>query len=275
MKVTILTLFPEMFTGPFSCSIIKRAVDKGLVELETVNLRDFAKDRHRTVDDTPYGGGPGMVLKPEPVFDAVAAITGKKGQKSYTVLTTPQGEVFRQQIAAELACKEELLFICGHYEGYDERIRTLADRELSIGDYVLTGGELPAMVMIDAVVRLLPGVLGAPDAASNDSFSAGLLDYPQYTKPAVYKGMAVPDVLLSGHHQQIAAWRRREALLRTAERRPELLAQVALSREDRAFLAGKIPGLFGPEDAQESRKSSEGSAESEKGRIFESKEGSE
>src|SRR5690606_32053830 len=210
-------------------------------------------------------GGRGMVLTPEPVLAAVEAITKKKGQKPYTVLTTPQGEVFRQQIAAELAGKEEILFICGHYEGYDERIRTLADRELSIGDYVLTGGELPAMVMIDAVVRLLPGVLGAPDAASNDSFSAGLLDYPQYTKPAVYKGMAVPDVLLSGHHQQIAAWRRREALLRTAERRPELLAQVALSREDRAFLAGKIPGLFGPEDAQESRKSSEGSAESEKG----------
>ena len=253
MKITILTLFPEMFTGPFSCSIIKRAAEKGLVELETVNLRDFTKDRHRTVDDTPYGGGPGMVLKPEPVFEAVETIIGKKGRKPYTVLTTPQGEVFRQQIATELAGKEELLFICGHYEGYDERIRTLADRELSIGDYVLTGGELPAMVMIDAVVRLLPGALGAPEAASNDSFSAGLLDYPQYTKPAVYKGLVVPDVLLSGHHQQIAAWRRREALLRTAERRQDLLVQADLSREERAFLAEKFPGLYGSEDAPAGR----------------------
>jgi tRNA (guanine37-N1)-methyltransferase len=158
-----------------------------------------------------------------------------------------------------LAGEEELLFICGHYEGYDERIRTLADRELSIGDYVLTGGELPAMVMIDAVVRLLPGVLGAPEAALNDSFSAGLLDYPQYTKPAVYKGMAVPEVLLSGHHQEIAAWRRREALLRTAERRPDLLAQVDLSREERAFLAEKFPGLFPAADRPEDREGAEGS----------------
>jgi tRNA (guanine37-N1)-methyltransferase len=266
MKVTILTLFPEMFTGPFSCSIIKRAVDKGLVELETVNLRDYTTDRHRTVDDTPYGGGPGMVLKPEPVFAAVEAISKKKGQKPYTVLTTPQGEVFRQQIAAELAGKEEILFICGHYEGYDERIRTLADRELSIGDYVLTGGELPAMVMVDATIRLLPGVLGAPDAASNDSFSAGLLDYPQYTKPAVYKGMAVPDVLLSGHHQQIAAWRRREALLRTAERRPDLLVQAVLSREERAFLVEKFPGLFGAEDPPAARESDGGAGISEEKR---------
>src|SRR5690554_4133156 len=246
MKVTILTLFPEMFTGPFSCSIIKRAVDKGLVELETVNLRDYTTDRHRTVDDTPYGGGPGMVLKPEPVFAAVEAISKKKGQKPYTVLTTPQGEVFRQQIAAELAGKEEILFICGHYEGYDERIRTLADRELSIGDYVLTGGELPAMVMIDAAVRLLPGVLGDPAAAENDSFgSTGLLDYPQYTKPAVYKGMAVPEALLSGHHAQIAAWRKKQALLRTLKRRRDLLTQRP-DRPDVDFTgeAGKnIPGF--------------------------------
>ncbi len=225
MEVTVLTLFPEMFTGPFSCSIIKRAREKGLVAIETVNLRDFAEDRHRTVDDAPYGGGPGMVLKPEPVFNAVEAITRRKGKKPYTILTTPQGEVFRQSIAAELAAKDQLLIICGHYEGYDERIRTLADRELSIGDYVLTGGELPAMVMIDAVVRLLPGALGDPAAAENDSFSSGLLDYPQYTRPAVYRGMAVPEVLLSGDHARIAAWRKKQALLRTAERRRDLLAQ--------------------------------------------------
>lgn len=246
LRVTFLTLFPQMFTGPFSSSIIKRACEKGLVEIEMVNLRDFAQDRRRTVDDTPYGGGPGMVLKPEPVFDAVEAITRRKGKKPYIILTTPQGEVFRQSIAAELAAKEQLLIICGHYEGYDERIRTLADRELSIGDYVLTGGELPAMVMIDAAVRLLPGVLGDPAAAENDSFgSTGLLDYPQYTKPVVYKGMAVPEALLSGHHAQIAAWRKKQALLRTLKRRRDLLTQRP-DRPDVDFTgeAGKnIPGF--------------------------------
>jgi len=201
-----------------------------------VTFRDYAKDRHRTVDDTPYGGGAGMVLKPEPVFAAVDSIMAQANSCPYRILTTPQGEPFNQRLAKELAAKEELLFICGHYEGYDERIRSLADREISIGDYVLTGGELATMVMIDAIVRLIPGALGDEQSAQNDSFSEGLLDYPQYTKPAVFRGLAVPEILLSGHHARIAAWRRRQALQRTAERRPDLLAKLDLTAEEREML---------------------------------------
>lgn len=236
MKIWVLTLFPEMFQGPLSTSILKRAKEKGLFDYQLVNFRDFAKDRHRTVDDTPYGGGAGMVLKPEPVFAAVDSIMAQANSCPYRILTTPQGEPFNQRLAKELAAKEELLFICGHYEGYDERIRSLADREISIGDYVLTGGELATMVMIDAIVRLIPGALGDEQSAQNDSFSEGLLDYPQYTKPAVFRGFAVPEILLSGHHARIAAWRRRQALQRTAERRPDLLAKLDLTAEEREML---------------------------------------
>lgn len=246
-----------MFAGPFSSSIIKRAVEKGLVRLETINFRDYAFDRHRSVDDTPYGGGPGMVLKPEPLYLAVEDLAVKQrnsndqGEEAYILLTTPQGEVFRQETAVELSKKKHLVFICGHYEGFDERIRALAHREFSIGDFVLTGGELPAMVMIDSIVRLIPEVLGAEDAAENDSFAQGLLDYPQYTRPAVFRGMPVPEVLLSGHHARINAWRREQSLLRTAQRRPDLLRNVELSPEDLEFL--RKNGIHYPEAGKKSR----------------------
>ncbi|HHW12832.1 MAG TPA: tRNA (guanosine(37)-N1)-methyltransferase TrmD [Firmicutes bacterium] len=238
MLIQFLTLFPEMFDGPFAHSMIKRAQDNGLVKLETINFRAYAEDRHATVDDTPYGGGPGMILKPEPIFKAVEAIQAQAATKPYIILTTPQGEIFHQRIAVELSAQPHLVFICGHYEGYDERIRTLADRELSIGDYILTGGELPAMVMAEAIIRLLPGVLGDPDAARLDSFSGpeGILDYPQYTKPADFRGLKVPAILLSGDHGKIAQWRREQALLRTARRRPDLLAQLALTAKEKELI---------------------------------------
>ena len=236
MKIWILTLFPEMFKGPLTESIIKRAVETDIVRFNLVNFRDYATDRHRTVDDTPYGGGAGMVLKPEPIFSAVDQIFEESGKRPFTVLTTPQGDPFNQRIAEELSRKEELIFICGRYEGYDERIRSLADRELSLGDYVLTGGELASMVMIDATVRLLPGVLGDEASAQNDSFSDLLLDYPQYTKPPVFRDMVVPDVLTSGHHANINEWRRQQALIRTAVRRPDLLDKARLEPKEREWL---------------------------------------
>ena len=238
MLIQFLTLFPPMFDGPFAQSMIKRAQDKGLVKLEMINFRSFAEDRHLTVDDTPYGGGPGMILKPEPIFKAVDDLTAAAGAKPYIILTTPQGETFHQELAVELSKLPHLLFICGHYEGYDERIRTLADRELSIGDYILTGGELPAMVMAESIIRLLPGVLGDPAAVKLDSFSSaeGILDYPQYTKPAEYRDMTVPPILLSGDHGKIARWRWEQALLRTARRRPELLEKLTLTETDRELL---------------------------------------
>lgn len=236
MRVWILTLFPEMFQGPMTESIIKRSTQSGIVEFRYVNFRDYAADRHRTVDDTPYGGGDGMVLKPEPLFAAVDAIAEEAGCRPHTIITSPQGEPFQQRIAEELSTEQELLFICGHYEGFDDRILTLADRELSLGDYVLTGGELAAMVMIDATVRLIPGVLGGENSARNDSFVDPLLDFPQYTKPAEFRGMAVPEVLLSGHHARIEKWRREQSLLRTAERRPDLICQAKLSKAEKEFL---------------------------------------
>jgi tRNA (guanine37-N1)-methyltransferase len=221
MRIDVLTLFPAMFAGPFDESIVARARGAGLLDLRFHNLRDWSTDRHRTVDDYPYGGGAGMVLKPEPV---IAAIESLRGAGGHVVLLTPQGEVFRQQTAAALAEREHLILVCGHYEGIDERIREHAvDQELSIGDYVLSGGELPAMVVVDAVVRLLPGALGSPLSAVEESHSAGLLEYPQYTRPAEFRGWRVPDVLLSGHHAEIARWRREQAVRRTQERRPDLL----------------------------------------------------
>ena len=220
MKVDVLTLFPAMFAGPLDESIIRRAREGGRLELAIHNLRDWTHDRHRTVDDEPYGGGPGMLLKPEPVFEAVEDLANAGTR---VVLLTPQGRLFKQAAARELAARDHLLLICGSYEGYDERIRSLAHEELSIGDYVLTNGALAAMVVIDAVTRLLPGVLGDDASSTEESFSEGTLEYPQYTRPAEYKGMKVPEVLLSGHHAEIAKWRRKQSGLRTRERRPDLL----------------------------------------------------
>jgi tRNA (guanine37-N1)-methyltransferase len=221
MKIDVLTLFPAMFAGPLDESIIKRARDAGRLDLTIHNLRDYAHDRHRTVDDRPFGGGPGMLLKPEPLFEAVEALSG---EGTRVVLLSPAGRPFSQAIARELAGLNHLLLVSGHYEGFDERVREqLADDELSIGDYVLTNGALPAMVIVDAVTRLLPGVLGDEDSAREESFSQGLLEYPQYTRPAEFRGMKVPEVLLSGNHAEIARWRAEQARLRTKERRPDLL----------------------------------------------------
>lgn len=237
IRFDVLTLFPEMFHGFLNSSIIKKAHEKGLVETSVINFRDFSTDKHRTVDDTPYGGGGGMVLKPEPLFEAVDHLLKDADTRPPVLLMSPQGQPFTQRKAEELARHSHLIIICGHYEGYDERIRQyLATDEISIGDYVLTGGELPAMVIIDSVTRLIPGVLGNETSAASDSFSTGLLEYPQYTRPAEYRGYRVPDVLLSGHHLRIEKWRRQQALRRTWERRPDLLKTAPLTEEDRAYL---------------------------------------
>ena len=221
MKIDVVTLFPAMFAGPLDESIIKRAREARRLDLAIHNLRDYAHDRHKTVDDRPFGGGPGMLLKPEPIFEAVEGLTP---EGTRVILLSPTGRPFNQAIARELAGREHLLLVSGHYEGFDERVREqLADDELSIGDYVLTNGALPVMVVIDAVTRLLPGVLGDEDSAREDSFSQGLLEYPQYTRPAQFRGMKVPEVLLSGNHAEIARWRAEQARLRTKERRPDLL----------------------------------------------------
>jgi len=221
VKIAVLTLFPGMFAGPLDESIVKRAREAGLLELTLHNLRDYAHDRHRTVDDRPFGGGPGMLLKPEPLFEAVEKLAR---DTTRVILLSPSGRAFNQAIARELAQLDDLLLISGHYEGFDERVREqLADDELSIGDYVLTNGALPAMVIIDAVTRLLPGALGDDTSSHEESFSHGLLEYPQYTRPAEFRGMKVPEVLLSGNHAQIAKWRAEQANARTKERRPDLL----------------------------------------------------
>lgn len=221
MKIDVLTLFPGMFAGPLDESIIKRARQAGLLDLQLHQLRDWTHDRHKTVDDRPFGGGPGMLLKPEPIFEAVESL---KRENTRVVLMSPSGRKFDQAIARELAQLKHLLLVTGHYEGFDERIReALADDEVSIGDYVLTNGALPAMVVIDAVARLLPGVLGDDASSSEESFSHGLLEYPQYTRPAEFRGMKVPEVLVSGNHAEIARWRAEQAKLRTKGRRPDLM----------------------------------------------------
>ena len=221
MKIDVLTLFPGMFPGALDESIIKRACESGRLRLGIHDLRDYTHDRHRTVDDRPFGGGPGMLMKPEPLFEAVEAL---RGEKTRVILTSPAGRLFRQEIARELAAEEHLLLVCGSYEGFDERVRQgLADDELSIGDYVLTNGALPAMVIIDSVTRLLPGVLGDDESSQDESFSGGLLEYPQYTRPAEFRGMTVPEVLLSGDHAAIEKWRREQAEVQTRQRRPDLL----------------------------------------------------
>jgi tRNA (guanine37-N1)-methyltransferase len=225
MKIDVLTLFPAMFAGPLDESIIKRARQKGILDLKIHDLRNWTHDRHRTVDDRPFGGGPGMLLKPEPLFEAVESLKAGEGRAGMKViLFSPGGRKFNQQIARELAGQNDLLLVTGHYEGFDERVREgLVDDELSIGDYVLTNGALPAMVVIDAVTRLLPGVLGDDESSHDESFSHGLLEYPQYTRPAEFRGMKVPEVLLSGNHAEIEKWRREQAQARTKERRPDLL----------------------------------------------------
>lgn len=236
MRLNILTLFPRMFEGPFDESIIKRAQEKGLVELRVVNIRDFSTDKHRSVDDYPFGGGRGMVLQVEPIARAVRALD-REG-KARVILTSPQGRLFNQDLAWELSREDHIIIICGHYEGVDERVReALVTDEISVGDFVLTGGEIPALLIADAVIRLLPGALGAEEGAAEDSFSTGLLEYPQYTRPEVWEGRWVPPVLLSGNHEEIRLWRRREALARTLERRPDLLRTARLSEEDLQLLA--------------------------------------
>ena len=222
MKVDVLTLFPGMFAGVMDESILRRAQEKRRLELTIRNLRDWTHDRHRTVDDEPYGGGPGMVLKPEPIFEAIEELAGETTQ---VVMLSPQGQPFRQSKARELAGHEHLLMLCGAYEGFDERVRSLVNHELSIGDYVLTNGALPAMVVIDAVTRLLPGVLGDDSSSVEESFSENLLEYPQYTRPADFRGMKVPEVLLSGDHGAVEEWRQEQAVERTAQRRPDLLEE--------------------------------------------------
>ena len=238
MRIDMVTLFPEMFTGPFGDSITKRAVENGILDIHFTNPRDFAFDKHKQVDDSPFGGGSGMVLKPEPMFRAVRSITDtvKVGSRRI-LLMCPSGETFSQAKAKELASYEQLIFICGHYEGFDARITDhLADEAISIGDYVLTGGELPAMVIADAVSRMLPGVLGSAESAPTDSFYEGLLEFPQYTRPREYEGLTVPEVLFSGDHAKIRAWRRQEALRVTLRNRPDLLDKAELSEADRKFL---------------------------------------
>src|SRR5690625_3211012 len=238
MKIDILTLFPEMISGVLDSSILKRAQEKHKFTYNLVNFRDYATNKHEKVDDYPYGGGAGMVLQAQPIFDAVASVVEKEQTKPRIILMCPQGKPFNQAIAEELATEEHLIFICGHYEGYDERIREhLVTDELSIGDYVLTGGELGAMVVVDSVVRLLPDVLGNQASAPADSFSTGLLEHPHYTRPADFRGMQVPDVLLSGNHAHINAWRKRESLKRTYERRKDLLDSAPLSKEEEEIIA--------------------------------------
>ena len=238
MRIDILCLFPGMFTSPFNESIIKRAREQGLVNIMIHNIRDYTHDKHNTVDDYPYGGGPGMVLKPEPIFEAAEAVKRQPGVSEMPIiLLTPQGRLFSQSVAQELALHPQLMLICGHYEGLDERVcEHLATDEISIGDYVLSGGELAALVVVDAIARLIPGVLGSQDSAGSDSHSNGLLEYPQYTRPDVYQDWQVPSVLLSGNHGEIAQWRRRQAILRTAKRRPDLLEKGNICDEERKWI---------------------------------------
>lgn len=236
MNIHVLSLFPDMFEGVFGSSILKKAQEKGAVQMNVTNFRSFSQNKHNQVDDYPYGGGAGMVLKPEPLFHAVEDLVAQ-GKKPRIILMCPQGERYDQKKAEELAKEEDLIFLCGHYEGYDERIREyLVTDEISIGDFVLTGGELAAMTVIDSVVRLLPGVLGQEASHVNDSFSTGLLEHPHYTRPADFRGMKVPDVLMSGNHAKIEQWRMEQSLKRTFERRPDLLEHIELTKEQQAYL---------------------------------------
>jgi len=247
MRFDILTLFPEMFTGPLTSSILKKARERGLIGINLVNIRDYSTNKHHTVDDTPYGGGAGMVMGPEALTNAIENVVSQYGSASHRVLLMcPQGRPFSQAMAMDLAGEKNLLLVCGHYEGIDERVReTMVTDEISIGDYVLTGGELPAAVVVDAVARLLPGVLGEAASTEEESFQSSLLEYPHYTRPREYRGQSVPEVLLSGHHEEIRKWRRRHSLLRTLARRPELLREAEFTREDKAILREMFNDLSG------------------------------
>ena len=242
MKFEVFTLLPEVFPPYFASSILKRASERGLIDVRVHNIREYTHDKHHVTDDTPYGGGGGMVMKPEPVFEAVESVMGPAplqttGQPVPIILLTPQGRVFTQRLAEELSAHERLALVCGRYEGVDERIREhLVTDEISIGDYVLTGGELPAMILIDAISRLIPGVLGDPSGAEDDSHSMGLLEYPHYTKPPEFRGWKVPEVLQSGNHARIEQWRREQALLRTFNKRPDMLEKAKLTEADLEFL---------------------------------------
>ena len=237
MNFHIMTLFPDMVMGGLNTSITGRAMEKGIISVEAVNIRDYAGNKHNSVDDYPYGGGAGMVMQAPPVCDCYEDLCRKIGKRPRVIYMTPQGRVFNQKIAEELAREDDLVFLCGHYEGIDERALTsICTDYLSIGDYVLTGGELPAMVMIDCISRLVPGVLNNEVSADIESFHDNLLEYPQYTRPEEFRGMKVPDVLLSGHHKNIEEWRRRESIKRTLERRPDLLAEANLDKKERKFL---------------------------------------
>ena len=239
MNFHILTLFPEMVIGGHGVSITGRAMEKGVITVNAVNIRDYSKDKHRHVDDAPYGGGAGMVMQPGPVVDAYEDLCGRLLKRPRVIYMTPQGKVFNQKIAQELAKEEDLVFLCGHYEGIDERALELICTDfLSVGDYVLTGGELPAMVMIDCISRLIPGVLNNEVSAEVESFHENLLEYPQYTRPEIYREMPVPSVLLSGHHKNIQEWRRQQSIRRTLERRPDLLEGAELSRKEAEYLEG-------------------------------------
>jgi tRNA (guanine37-N1)-methyltransferase len=247
MRIDILTLFPEMFAGPFDASIIARARAAGVLDIALHNPRDYTTDKHRIVDDYAYGGGPGMVMKPEPIFDCVAAVRPMADAPGKVVLLTPQGRLLNHEVVAELAAEPRLILICGHYEGVDERVRAfLVDDEISIGDYVLSGGEAAAMVLVDAVARHQPGVLGSELSLEEESHAQGLLEYPQYTRPPEYRGHAVPEVLLSGHHAEIAKWRRHQSILHTARRRPDLLARADLTAGERRLVEEELVG----EDAE-------------------------
>ena len=237
MNFHILTLFPEMVMGGLNTSITGRAIDKGLISVEAVNIRDYTQDKHNKVDDYPYGGGAGMVMEAEPVFRAYQSVAEKIGKKPRTVYLTPQGKVFQQSMVEDFAREQDLVFLCGHYEGIDERVlEEVVTDYVSIGDYVLTGGELPALVMMDAISRFVPGVLNNEESAEFDSFHDNLLEYPQYSRPAEWMGKKVPDVLLSGHHANIEKWRREQSILRTLQKRPELLEDAVLSKKEKQYL---------------------------------------
>ena len=241
MRIDILTLFPEMFSGPFDASIIARARQTGVLEIALHNPRDYTEDRHHVVDDYAYGGGPGMVMKPDPLFACVDAIRPLAEPAGKVLLLTPQGRLLNHEVAAELALEPRLIVICGHYEGVDERVREhLADDEISIGDYVLSGGEPAAIVLVDAVARQQPGVLGSEQSLEEESHAEGLLEYPQYTRPAVFRDMTVPDILLSGHHAEITKWRRQQSIIRTARRRPDLLAGASLTDDERRIVETEL-----------------------------------
>lgn len=239
MKIDVLTLFPGMFEDVFGDSIMGRAREKGLLDFRFVNIRDYTKDKHRRVDDAPYGGGTGLVMQAQPVYDAYMALTEGLSEKPFTIYLSPQGKVFNQQMAKEMVKRDHYIFICGHYEGLDERvIEEIVDMELSVGDFVLSGGEIAAMAVMDAVCRLVPGVLPNEEAYQEDSHYNGLLEHPQYTRPPEFMGRAVPEILLNGHHAKINEWRREQSLLRTYQKRPDLLEKAELTDADRKFLAG-------------------------------------